>query len=187
MVWDQERIALMNKIKKLDFDFDEQAIRLYYLQYQFNPIYRQYVDLIKRSGTDVKTVYDIPFLPIRFFKEFEVKTGNYSPQITFLSSGTSQVSRSRHLIRDLSWYHWVSKSCFDHSFFPQSFTNFNHLGYLPSYADNPQSSLLSMLDEFIKSSGGGFFHHDQRKLIEYFEANHYKPNIIWGEIGRAHV
>lgn len=180
MNWESERVIWINKIKSRTFDFDEMALKLFHFQYQTNTIYKAYADLIKRTPDSVKDIRDIPFLPIRFFKEFQVKTGNFNSEVTFKSSGTGQIERSQHEIRDVNWYHWISAACFDQAFAPYSHKDFSHLGYLPSYASNPQSSLLSMINFFIEESEGGYYHGHPGLIIEQVESMPGKKYILWG-------
>ncbi|MEP7322494.1 MAG: acyl transferase [Saprospiraceae bacterium] len=180
MNWETERVIWMNKIKSRTFDFDEMALKLFHFQYQTNPIYKSYADLIKRAPDSVKDIRDIPFLPIRFFKEFQVKTGIFKSEVTFKSSGTGLVERSKHEIRDVEWYHWVSAACFDEAFAPYSHKDFNHLGYLPSYAANTQSSLLSMINFFIGESDGGYYHDQPDLIVSQVESIQDKKYLLWG-------
>lgn len=180
MDWPKERKILQSEIRRLDFDFEALAMKLFFLQARFNPLYKQYLALIKRPPETVQSLLEIPFLPIRFFKELTVRTGSFHPEKVFLSSGTGQTTRSRHLVRELEWYHDVSSICFEQAF-GRSISDFLHVAYLPSYVDNPQSSLLEMIQTFIQASGGGFFHDDAIGMTKLIESNKTgKPVLIWG-------
>ncbi|MEO5582801.1 MAG: acyl transferase [Saprospiraceae bacterium] len=180
MNWESERLIWKNKIKSRTFDFEEMALKLFYFQYQINGVYKAYADLIKRTPESVKDIHEIPFLPIHFFKEFQIKTGNFVSEVTFKSSGTSHAARSQHEIRDLDWYHWVSAACFDQAYTPYIHKDFNHLGYLPSYAANPHSSLLSMINFFIRESEGGYYHDRPELIINKVEEKKGKRCLLWG-------
>lgn len=180
MNWESERVTWMNQIKSKTFDFDEMAIKLFHFQYQANTIYKAYADLIKRTPGCVKDVCEIPFLPIRFFKEFHIKTGNFKSELTFKSSGTGLLAQSHHEIRDVDWYHWVSAACFDQAFTPFKHKDFTHLGYLPSYAANPQSSLLNMINFFIRESEGGYYHDSPESMVALVESMPGKKYLLWG-------
>ena len=159
MQWEEERLKLMSSIRMGGFSFDDLAIRLAHLQYVFNPVYRQYVDLIYGKLPAIQHITDIPFLPIQFFKSHRIETGSFSAPLHFESSGTSGQIRSHHWIRDPAWYDFIARTCFDHAFSPDSVTGFKHLAVLPNYAENKASSLIYMVDHFISESSGGYFHH----------------------------
>ena len=74
--------------------FTALAIDIFQFQHQFNPVYRQYCDLLKIDPSKIKQIEKIPFLPIRFFKSHQVMTTDFTPAITFESSGTSQTVNS---------------------------------------------------------------------------------------------
>lgn len=170
----------METIRTGGFTFDELALKLFELQYTFNAVYRQYVDLIYTRKPAVGQVQDIPFLPIQFFKSYPVQTGQFKPQVTFSSSGTTGQIRSRHAIRDTSWYHYIARSCFNDAFDPWSVRETVHLAVLPNYAENKDSSLLYMVDHFMAESSGLYFHSKPRELMHYLEVNPDRKIAIWG-------
>jgi hypothetical protein len=51
-------------------DFERHALELFHFQYEYNQVYKLWVDLLKISPRLVSTVGQIPFLPIEFFKNF---------------------------------------------------------------------------------------------------------------------
>ncbi|MEP7267002.1 MAG: acyl transferase [Saprospiraceae bacterium] len=179
MNWEKERLILQNKIVNRDFSFEEFALRLFALQYQFNPSYRQYIDLIKVDPSSVKLIEEIPFLPITFFKSHEIRTGSFTSKKTFTSSGTTASTRSKHFIRDLEWYNEISQICFQDAF-GINLSEVIHLGLLPSYASNPDSSLLYMLRYFMEKGGGAYFHDDPQGLSDFIEKHKDKQIFLWG-------
>jgi hypothetical protein len=180
MDWSLERKVMQSEIRRMDFDFEEMAMKLFELQARLNPLYKQYLELIRRPPGMIRSMDEIPFLPIRFFKEFEVRTGSFNPERIFLSSGTGNMVRSQHLVRELEWYHWISRTGFEQAF-NRPISDFIHLAYLPSYVLNPQSSLLEMIKMFIERSGGGFFHDDVLGMTKRIESNQTgKSILIWG-------
>ncbi|HTO34988.1 MAG TPA: hypothetical protein VLZ72_02030, partial [Flavobacterium sp.] len=48
-------------------DFEKITMKVFRFQYENNAVYREFCDLIKRNPTNVKTINNIPFLPIQFF------------------------------------------------------------------------------------------------------------------------
>lgn len=92
---------------------------------------------------------DIPYLPIIMFRQHEVKTGQWEPEMVFRSSGTTGSIQSRHLVRDLNWYHLMAERCFSSAI--GSPVGFTWLGLLPSYLERPDSSLVDMVQYFMTS------------------------------------
>lgn len=180
MHWEGERLKIMDSIRRRDFSFGELALRLFDLQYSFNPIYREYVNLVYGAKPPVNHPAEIPFLPIQFFKSHRIQTGTFNPQILFESSGTTVQVKSLHPVRDPAWYHFISKTCFNESFFPLGVSDFSHLAILPSYMENKASSLLHMVDYFIREGAGGYFHLNPSGLKEYIGKEGIGQVAIWG-------
>src|SRR5687768_10077250 len=86
--------------------FTELALEIFRLQSQYNPVYKQYLQLMKCNAGEVNSVAAIPFLPVEFFKSHEVVTsipGELRNNQVFTSSGTSGQETSRH-VADLDLY-----------------------------------------------------------------------------------
>lgn len=49
-------------------DFDSLALELFHFQSQNNPIYRRYLEVRNIRTIDIRSVEQIPFLPISFLK-----------------------------------------------------------------------------------------------------------------------
>ncbi|WP_019037662.1 hypothetical protein [Psychroflexus tropicus] len=150
---------------KSDINFLKKALSLFHEQYDSNLVYRQFCDHLKIKKADVKTIKDIPFLPIEFFKTHEVKKGKFSPQVTFLSSGTTGQKQSKHHVRDLSIYIDSFTKTFTEFYGPVE--DYVILGLLPSYLEREGSSLIYMVDHFIKKSEfseSGFYLDDLEQL-----------------------
>lgn len=179
MDWESERLLIMDLIRQGSYAFDELALRLYKAQYAFNPVYREYIDLLYGQAPAVKTHEEIPCLPIQFFKTKEVRTGSFRPLLVFESSATTGQQRSRHAIREPGWYHIMASACFSHIFGVEP-GKFRHLAVLPSYAENKASSLLYMLDQFMESGRGGYFHADPAGLKSELEKDKMDKTLLWG-------
>ena len=119
-------------------------------QIQNNSVYREFCQLLKVDKDKVKTLKDIPFLPIEFFKTHEVKTDKFTPEITFLSSGTTGQMQSQHHVKNLSIYEKSFTITFE--IFYGNIEDYVVLGLLPSYLEREGSSLIYMVDHFIKRS-----------------------------------
>lgn len=148
------RDILQSKIRSLktnDPEFDDLVMAVFAYQYKYNAFYRQYCSLIGKEFSKVSTINDIPFLPIQFFKNQEIKTGDWaSVEMIFTSSGTTGATTSQHFVRDLGFYKDISILGFEEHY--GSIENYCVLGLLPSYLERTGSSLITMVDEFIKRS-----------------------------------
>lgn len=163
--------------------FNEIALRLFRFQARENPIYRQYLEALRVDITKINQIEDIPFLPIRFFKEHTIKTGNWTEKLFFESSGTTGAQTSRHGIKDLGSYLQHAEQIFEKNFGP--LTNYHLLALLPSYLEKGNSSLVAMIDHFIKktpSTDSGFYLNNHLKLVEDVDrlSASSKKVIVWG-------
>jgi phenylacetate-coenzyme A ligase PaaK-like adenylate-forming protein len=151
---------LKNKIFKINSveSFNEIALEIFRWQWQSNPAYSAYVNHLRIRPERVKTIRQIPFLPIQFFKTQKIYTGDQTPGRFFESSGTTGEIRSRHYFVDLKLYERSFISSFQ-----QFFGDINQyciLGLLPSYLGQQNSSLVYMVNRLIQLSGhamSGFY------------------------------
>lgn len=153
-----------------DAAFNEIALRLFRFQAEHNPIYRQYLAYIGVVPDQISDIPAIPFLPISLFKYREVRTGEWRPEVTFTSSGTTGMSVSRHAIPSRQHYWRHSQRIFESCYGPLS--DYHVLCLLPSYLERTGSSLVAMADHFIRESGSpesGFFLHDLERLAKKLE------------------
>ena len=81
-------------------NFEELAIRLFRFQYEQNLLYRKYTDALHIDPKNVKSILQIPFLPISFFKSAEVRTTEFIEEVVFESSGTTRTLNSRHFVKN---------------------------------------------------------------------------------------
>lgn len=130
--------------------FIESSLAAFEYQYQMCDTYRTYCDYLKRNPKNVKNLHEIPFLPIEFFKNHAIKSGNWKETKVFKSSGTSETGRSLHYIKDLDHYHESAKYNFESHF--GELSNYEIIALLPSYQEQGDSSLISMVDYFMKFS-----------------------------------
>lgn len=132
-------------------DFRGLALDIFNYQYRGNLIYRQFADAIGRGPSTVREIADIPFLPVRFFKSHEIKTGKFEAQAIFESSGTTGMINSMHYIKETSIYEESFLRGFELAY--GSPDQWCVLGLLPSYLERGNSSLVYMTDQLIKKSG----------------------------------
>jgi hypothetical protein len=148
-----------------DTEFESLALEIFHFQYEQSEVYRQYVDL---SGVDpfaIKNVLEIPFLPIDCFKTHRISTTTDQHEMIFESSGTSQTIPSRHYVKDLSIYKQSFIPGFESYYGPV--TDWCVLGLLPSYLERKSSSLVAMVQEFIRLSKyeqSGFYLYEHNEL-----------------------
>ena len=125
-------------------------MEIYEYQVQHNPVYRRYA---KALGDKPGSTSEIPLLPIQAFKDAEITTTpDKEPEILFKSSGTSDMSRSRHLVADAGLYRKSILEGFNHFYDLEESVI---LAYAPGYAENPNSSLIWMLNELIDQDETG--------------------------------
>lgn len=150
--------------------FEEIALRLFRFQAVHNPVYQQYLTYIGVSAADVTSMREVPFLPINLFKSHDIRTGHWTPEVTFTSSGTSGQSFSRHALPSQDFYLRHSRQIFESFYGP--LTDFHVLCLLPSYLDRTGSSLVAMANHFIAESNSaesGFFLKDLDRLASRLE------------------
>jgi Acyl-protein synthetase, LuxE len=149
------------------YNFTAKALALVAYQYENNVIYRRYLDYLGIKPNQLSKIEQIPFLPIDFFKYHEILSGNEAIEAIFESSGTTAQVRSRHLVQDLALYRCVSRHIFEMNY--GKLSDYHILALLPSYLERGASSLVSMVEDFIKVSDsphGGFYLNEQNSLID---------------------
>ena len=85
-------------------EFEGLALQIFKFQFENNKVYRSFCDLLYKHPSEIKTLKDIPFLPIQFFKTREVLSTKTPIKRTFTSSGTSGSETSKHHVTDLNIY-----------------------------------------------------------------------------------
>ena len=84
--------------------FEKIALKVFRFQYENNKVYHDFCDFLKVNPQQVKSLQQIPFLPIQFFKSHEVVSNSNPAEVTFTSSGTTGMITSRHFVTDVSLY-----------------------------------------------------------------------------------
>ncbi|AOW11272.1 LuxE/PaaK family acyltransferase [Flavobacterium gilvum] len=160
--------------------FEKIALKVFRFQYENNLVYREFCDLLKTDPQKVKSLYQIPFLPIQFFKSHNVVSNNDPIQTTFTSSGTTGSITSRHLVTDVSIYEESYRKGF--SQFYGNIEDYVVLALLPSYLEREGSSLIHMVDDLIQltnNSDSGFYLNNHEELIEKLtELDEAGQNVI---------
>ena len=161
------RTSLMNFDQiKYPSQLEEHSLALFQYQYNQNPVYRSYCDLINVAPSDVKKLNDIPFLPIQFFKSHTVSCKQNSAKHVFLSSKTTGQIASKHHVHNIDLYIKSFEKGFH--FFYGNIESYALLALLPGYIQNEKSSLIYMANHLIqktKHPESGFYLEDWDNLI----------------------
>ena len=163
-------------------DFTDRALQLFNWQYLQNPVYRKWCDLTVSNPLDIKTIEQIPALPVGFFKTHTIQTGSFELNDFFESSGTTQTTNSRHWVRDMNLYRQSFNIAFE--MFYGKAQDWCIIGLLPAYLERQHSSLVMMVDELIRDSGhseSGFYLYEHEKLsqtLQLLESKKQKTLLI---------
>ncbi len=160
--------------------FNGFAMDLFQYQAKQNPVYREYLSHLHLDPLDVKTVDDIPFLPIEFFKSHEVTClTKEKPQLEFTSSGTTGQKTSRHLVYRPSLYRDSFTKGFQLVYgAPEDWTI---IALLPTYLEREGSSLVYMMEYLIaasRSEKSGFFLHQLDEVLQILHESTGKTLLI---------
>ncbi len=168
------------KIENED-EFNAIAIQTFNEQYHSINIYKKYIDARSINISKVKNYKEIPFLPIEFFKSFSIKPPSKETQKTFMSSGTTNNSRSKHHVTDLKIY--------EKSFYEGFFRNYGKpeewiiLSLLPSYIEQGDSSLVYMVNylmEMTKNKNSQFININDKNLKDIITKLSKKKVLLIG-------
>ena len=168
-------------------DFRDCALQIFRYQFENNPVYRSFCDLLYVHPSDVRSIAQIPFLPIEFFKTHAVHNQKENPQFFFTSSGTSQTTVSKHYVADINEYIQSFTSGFTLAY--GDIKEYVILALLPSYLEREGSSLTYMVDYLIKASGNehsGFYldnHFALSEKIKQLEQQGQKTLLIGVSFG----
>ena len=160
--------------------FDKIALKVFRFQYENNLVYREFCNFLKTDVQKVKSIEQIPFLPIQFFKSHSVISSTNPIETTFTSSGTTGMITSKHLVTDLGIYEESYRKGF--SQFYGNIEDYVVVALLPSYLEREGSSLIHMVDDLIQLSNqveSGFYLHNYEELIaKLIQLDHAGQNVI---------
>ena len=158
--------------------FEKMSLKVFRFQYENNRVYNEFCIFLNTDVPKVKSLEQIPFLPIQFFKSHHVVSTTYPIQETFTSSGTTSpltpsggnkddsVITSKHLVTDVSLYEQSYRTAF--SSFYGNVEDYVVLALLPSYLERSGSSLIYMVNDLIELSNNensGFYLRNYDELI----------------------
>jgi hypothetical protein len=180
--------------------FTEKVCEVFEYQFENNNVYKSYCTALQNvtGGSSSKiekdgkagqpgsvkekilagarqSVDNIPLFPIRGFKDVRLTCRPDSePDLVFKSSGTSGMDRSVHPLADAGLYRESLIKGFAHFYDPEQSSI---LAYTPGYSENPDSSLICMLQELIGRDPSGksrFLPLDEplkQKVVDEFRAS----------------
>ena len=161
------------------------ALELFQFQACENAVYRSFLEARNIEASSIRSLHEIPFLPISFFKTARVVTGNWLPEKVFTSSGTTGTVTSSHYVRSVDFYLAHATQLFERVFGP--LTDYHLLALLPGYGERAGSSLLVMIEHFIQRTGSsysGYYLHNHDDLIRQIDRvrslGDGKNVLIWG-------
>lgn len=174
------RNTLAERIQQLACqDFEDTALAVFRYQASANPIYAQYIKLLRIAPASVARITDIPYLPISLFKHFSIQSGQWNAVRIFTSSGTTGAQTSSHLLRSEDWYIQHASSAFQAIY--GDIREWTILALLPAYLEREGSSLVFMADAFIQQSQSplsGFYLHDIQALAKLLAQEKNSGNKI---------
>ena len=163
----QAQIFKQKVLQLIPEEFDALALEIFQYQAEHNLVYKKYLRHLHIQVNTIDTIKKIPFLPIEFFKTQNVISGEDKTRITFESSGTTGQNTSQHHVQDPEFYLRIAEQIFEK--FYGKLSNFRIFALLPSYLERTNSSLIYMVDHFIKKSGNpnsGFYLDDYKALAK---------------------
>jgi hypothetical protein len=147
--------------------FEAAALKIFRLQAAECPVYREYLKLLGSDAGSIGDIFSVPFMPVSFYRDHNVFTGDGSPERVFTSSGTAGMRRSHHSVRSLALYDQSLERTF--RLFYGDPSGYAIMGLLPSYLEREGSSLIYMVNRLMTLSGnnsGGFFLDDHGALMK---------------------
>lgn len=160
--------------------FEKMALKVFRFQYENNSVYRKFCQHLNVKTHEVKTLQQIPFLPIQFFKSHEVVSNSDSAQAIFTSSGTTGTINSKHFVTDIALYEESYRKGF--SQFYGDIENYTLLALLPSYLERNGSSLIYMVEDLMKRTNnpdsGFYLHHHDALIAKLTALDQAGKNVI---------
>jgi hypothetical protein len=177
----EQRTRLLQQIFDVnETSFEYLSLQIWHYQHKYNIVYREYCQSLGK-GTP-KTLQEIPFLPIQFFKSHQI-TCNTEYELLFKSSATTGSVRSNHFVFDANVYKDSFLKTYEKSIGnPKDQIIF---ALLPSYVSQGESSLVYMVDKLIQltqNDVSGFYLDNNEALIAQLQQhkNTGKKIVLFG-------
>ena len=151
-------------------DFNKITLDIFRFQAANNLVYKTFLNHLKVDVNAIERIEEIPFLPIQFFKSHKIISSKSPIEQTFLSSGTTGMTQSKHYVTDVAIYEESFTKAFQ--YFYGSIENYTVLALLPSYLERTGSSLIYMVNNFIEKSNNpksGFYLDNLDELAKNLE------------------
>ena len=180
----KEYQSLRAEIQEVEEEsFDRIAFKVFDFQGHHNTVYRDYLALLDKSDATFSDLAAIPPLPISLFKQFTLKSGEWEPELTFTSSGTTGLNTSRHALKSRIWYETQATRAFEQFYGPVQ--DYCFLALLPAYLERKGSSLVFMANHFIEQSKyeqSGFFLYEYETVLQrlHYCKAHQIPTVLIG-------
>jgi hypothetical protein len=164
-------------------EFEQTALEIFRHQAKSCIVYKEFIAGLNIDPQAVKSIGQIPFLPIEFFKSHAILSAATPAEVVFTSSGTTGMVSSGHFVTDVSWYIESFRKAF--TLFYGDIKGYSILALLPAYLEREGSSLIYMADDLIKESenpDSGFFLYDHDKLYQQLKRQQeaQKPTLLIG-------
>ncbi|MES2621497.1 MAG: acyl transferase [Bacteroidota bacterium] len=147
--------------------FEEISLEVFRFQYDNVEVYRMFCNSLRKNPSNVTSLFNIPFIPVDFFKSHSLIAAGREAQQIFESSRTTNAIPSKHYVADTGLYEKSFQNGF--RYFYGDPGDYAILALLPSYLERKNSSLVYMADRLIKLSDeteSGFFLNDFKKLAD---------------------
>jgi len=163
-------------------NFNEIALKIFQFQAENCMVLKNYLQFLGKSAKNIQHFDDLIYLPIQFFKTESITSVNKPAQLLFKSSGTGG-NRSTHSVYDTQVYEEAFIQCFYQQF--GDFKDYTHLALLPNYQEQGNSSLVYMVNHFVKNTthkSSAFFLNEFDALKESLLVNMQQglKTILWG-------
>jgi hypothetical protein len=135
---------------KTEEDFWEATLGVFNYQLANNRLYKEFAALLGKEITQAGLLADIPFLPVEFFRNHKIVTGERPVEMVFESSGTTGVTPGKHYVTDLRLYETGFLNTF--RLFYGDPKDYLIIALLPSYTEREGSSLVYMADRLMHES-----------------------------------
>ncbi len=152
-------------------EFLNLALEIFDYQRRNNEVLHQFTRGLGREGIVPLSVNDLSYLPVEFFRNKKIITGDQAEEVVFSSSSTTGTVPGKHYVTDTGIYETSFYSSF--RLFYGEPDRYVIVALLPSYVEREGSSLVYMADRLITMSKhplSGFYRGMPDELLTTFES-----------------
>jgi hypothetical protein len=163
-------------------DFWEIALEIFDYQRSNNVVFQEFIKSLGRNKIMPDDHSKFTFLPVEFFRNKKIITGDLPVEMIFESSSTAGVTTGKHFVNDLSLYEESFKNSF--RIFYGEPAEYVIAALLPSYIERKGSSLVYMAANLIKCSNhplSGFYKggiEELLKALDEAKAENHKSILL---------